>query len=39
MAEWCGLYAESPEEDLLEGEELYKGDTIYLLGVEGEVCF
>jgi len=39
MAEWCGLYAESSEEDFLEGEELCKGDTIYLLGVEGEVCF
>lgn len=40
MAEWCGLYAESSEEDFfLEGEELCKGDTIYLLGVEGTVCF
>lgn len=40
MAEWCGLYAESPEEDFLEeGEMLCKGDTIYLLGVEGTVCF
>lgn len=41
MAEWCGLYAESSdrEEGFLEGEKLCKGDTIYLLGVKGTVCF
>ena len=37
MSEWTGLCAESSTEDSIYGEELYEGDTIYLLGVEGEV--
>lgn len=34
---FTGLCAESSTEDSIYGEELYEGDTIYLLGVEGEV--
>lgn len=37
MSKWTGLCAESSTEDSIYGEELYEGDTIYLLGVEGYV--
>lgn len=37
MSKCTGLYAESSTEDFITGDEMYEGDTIYLLGVEGYV--
>ena len=34
-----GLYAESSDDGYMHGDELHEGDTIYLLGVEGKVCY
>lgn len=36
---WSGLYSESDEEEGDIGNKLIEGDTIYLLGVEGEVRY
>jgi len=37
MNKWSGFYSEPPNEAGIHGSKLIEGDTVYLLGVEGEV--
>lgn len=37
--EWSGLYSEPEDDNSVYGEKLMKGDTIYLLGIKGTVCY